>query len=40
MASEPVISLRHVNHWFGSGEDRKHALRDISLDIHPGEIVI
>ncbi|MFZ4566956.1 MAG: ATP-binding cassette domain-containing protein [Prochlorococcaceae cyanobacterium] len=40
MASEPVISLRHVNHWFGSGESRKHALRDISLDIHPGEIVI
>jgi putative ABC transport system ATP-binding protein len=40
MASDPVISLRHVNHWFGSGEDRKHALRDISLDIHPGEIVI
>jgi putative ABC transport system ATP-binding protein len=40
MASEPVISLRHVNHWFGSGEARKHALRDISLDIHAGEIVI
>jgi putative ABC transport system ATP-binding protein len=38
--SEPVISLSHVNHWFGSGESRKHALRDISLDIHAGEIVI
>ncbi|MFM1799539.1 MAG: hypothetical protein RLZZ117_1817 [Cyanobacteriota bacterium] len=37
---EPVISLRHVNHWFGSGETRKHALKDISLDIHPGQIVI
>ena len=37
---EPVISLRHVNHWFGSGEDRKHALKDITLDIYPGEIVI
>jgi putative ABC transport system ATP-binding protein len=36
----PVISLRHVNHWFGSGEARKHALKDISLDIHPGQIVI
>lgn len=40
MPSEPVISLSHVNHWFGSGESRKHALRDISLDIHAGEIVI
>ncbi len=38
--SEPVISLSHVNHWFGSGEGRKHALKDISLEIHPGEIVI
>ncbi|MEB3194742.1 MAG: ATP-binding cassette domain-containing protein [Cyanobacteriota bacterium] len=37
---EPVISLRNVNHWFGSGETRKHALKDISLDIHPGQIVI
>jgi predicted ABC-type transport system involved in lysophospholipase L1 biosynthesis ATPase subunit len=37
---EPVISLKHVNHWFGSGEERKHALKDITLDIYPGEIVI
>jgi len=37
---EPVISLKHVNHWFGSGDSRKHALKDISLDIYPGEIVI
>jgi len=39
-AAEPVISLRHVNHWFGSGDTRKHALKDISLDIQPGQIVI
>ena len=37
---EPVISLKHVNHWFSSGEERKHALKDITLDIYPGEIVI
>jgi len=37
---QPVISLNHVNHWFGSGEGRKHALKDITLDIYPGEIVI
>jgi putative ABC transport system ATP-binding protein len=39
-AREPVISLNHVNHWFGTGDARKHALKDISLDIYPGEIVI
>jgi putative ABC transport system ATP-binding protein len=39
-SGEPVISLKQVNHWFGSGEARKHALKDISLDIHPGQIVI
>ena len=37
---QPVISLNHVNHWFGSGEGRKHALKDITLDIYPGQIVI
>jgi putative ABC transport system ATP-binding protein len=37
---EPLISLKHVNHWFGTGEERKHALKDISLDIYPGELVI
>jgi len=40
MSSEPIISLSHVNHWFGQGEGRKHALKDISLDIYPGQIVI
>ncbi len=37
---DPVISLKNVNHWFGHGESRKHALKDISLDIYPGQIVI
>jgi putative ABC transport system ATP-binding protein len=39
-AAEPVISLQNVNHWFGTGESRKHALKDITLDIYPGQIVI
>jgi len=37
---EPVISLRNVNHYFGSGESRKHALKDITLDIYPGQLII
>ena len=36
----PIMSLRDVNHWFGSGENRKHALKDLSLDIYPGQIII
>jgi putative ABC transport system ATP-binding protein len=37
---QPVISLQNVNHWFGGGGERKHALKDITLDIYPGQIVI
>jgi putative ABC transport system ATP-binding protein len=37
---EPIISLRNVNHYFGTGENRKHALKDITLDIYPGQIII
>ena len=39
-AAGPVIRLQQVNHWFGSGDNRKHALKDISLTIDPGQIVI
>ena len=35
-----MIRLQQVNHWFGSGDNRKHALKDISLTIDPGQIVI
>ncbi|MDB9468829.1 MFS transporter [Dolichospermum circinale] len=38
--SEPVISVRNLNHYFGSGVLRKQVLFDINLDIQPGEIVI
>jgi putative ABC transport system ATP-binding protein len=38
--SEPVVSLHNLNHYFGSGESRKHALCDITLDIYAGQIVI
>ncbi len=38
--TEPVISVRHLNHYFGQGELRKQALFDINLDIYAGDIVI
>lgn len=37
---DPVVSIRHLNHAFGRGQLRKPVLKDISLDLNPGEIVI
>ncbi len=37
---EPVVSIRHLNHAFGKGQLRRPVLKDISLDLNPGEIVI
>lgn len=37
---EPLISIRGVNHFFGTGPLRKQILFDVSADILPGEIVI
>lgn len=35
-----MIEIRHLNHYFGSGDLRKQVLFDINLDLHAGEIVI
>lgn len=37
---QPVISIHHLDHYFGQGALRKQVLFDINLDIHAGEIVI
>lgn len=37
---DPIVSIRHLNHAFGKGQLRKPVLKDISLDLNPGEIVI
>ena len=37
---EPVIRIRGLNHYYGSGALRKQVLFDIDLDIYPGEIVL
>jgi putative ABC transport system ATP-binding protein len=36
---EPLVSLRGISKHFGAGETRIDALRDISLDVAPGEVV-
>ncbi len=37
---QPLITIRSVNHYFGSGQLRKQILYDISTEIQPGEIII
>jgi putative ABC transport system ATP-binding protein len=34
------IEVHHLDHWFGAGETAKQVLRDITLTVHAGEIVI
>jgi putative ABC transport system ATP-binding protein len=37
---EPVISIKNLNHYFGTAQLRKQVLFDINLEIKPGEIVL
>ncbi len=37
---EPVLRLRNVNHAFGQGDARTLVLKDVNLDVMPGEVVI
>src|SRR5215470_11888203 len=37
---DSVISINDVNHYYGSGEQRRQILFNISTEILPGEIVI
>ncbi|MEA5448473.1 ATP-binding cassette domain-containing protein [Leptolyngbya sp. CCNP1308] len=34
------VQVRHLDYFFGRGDLRKQVLFDISLDLHPGQIVI
>ena len=40
MSPQPVISVKNLNHYFGSKNLRKQVLFDINLNISTGEIVI
>ncbi len=39
-STAPVISIQHLDHYFGRGQLRKQVLFDINLEIAAGEIVI
>jgi putative ABC transport system ATP-binding protein len=38
--SQPVVSIKNLNYYFGKGSLRKQILFDIRLEIQPGEIVL
>jgi putative ABC transport system ATP-binding protein len=40
MAAQPVITVNHLDHYFGTGRLRKQVLFEINLEILAGEIVI
>ncbi len=37
---EPVISIKNLNHYFGTGKLRKQVLFDINLEIQSGDVVL
>ncbi|MBD1918064.1 MULTISPECIES: ATP-binding cassette domain-containing protein [Cyanophyceae] len=39
-ATTSSVQVRHLDYFFGRGDLRKQVLFDISLDLHPGQIVI
>jgi putative ABC transport system ATP-binding protein len=40
LSNEPVISVRHLDHYFGHDQLRKQVLFDVTLEIKAGEIVL
>ncbi|NWF57818.1 MAG: DevA family ABC transporter ATP-binding protein [Fischerella sp.] len=40
MKKEPVISIQHLNHYYGKGALKRQILFDINFEIYPGEIVL
>ncbi|MFC8191757.1 ABC transporter ATP-binding protein [Cellulomonas sp. NPDC057328] len=38
-ADGPIVRVEHVGRTYGSGRAAVHALQDVSLEVHPGELV-
>ena len=37
--AEPIVHIARLNSWYGHGKDRKQVLRDVSVDLAPGEVL-
>ena len=35
--AEPIVHIQHLNSWYGRGKARRQVLRDVSIDLAPGE---
>jgi putative ABC transport system ATP-binding protein len=38
--AEPIASLMGVSKTYGQGDAAVHALRDVDLEVHPGEVIV
>ena len=36
---EPIVRISRLNSWYGRGRERKQVLRDVSLELAPGEVL-
>ena len=36
---QPVVRVEHLSKHFGQGSARVDALRDINMEVHPGQVV-
>lgn len=37
---EPIVTIKHLNHFLGQGLFRKQVLFDLDFKLYPGEIVL
>src|SRR6476620_10224476 len=40
MQPEPALIARHLEHSFGTGEAAARVLRGVSLELHPGQVLL
>ena len=40
MAQDPIVAVRGLNHWFGTGDAQKQAMFDINLALDPGSFTV
>ena len=36
---DPIVRVRNLNSWYGKGKERRQVLRDVSLELAPGEVL-
>ncbi|MBD5084332.1 MAG: ABC transporter ATP-binding protein [Clostridiales bacterium] len=37
--SDPIVRIRNLNSWYGKGKERRQVLRDVSVELAPGEVL-